>query len=58
MAKKKRNVLDNLNERIDEMLKELERLLQGNKKERALVPIPVRNDDAPRHRPKRHPYEY
>ncbi len=57
MAKKKRNVLGDLNERIDEMVKELERLLRGNKKERALVPIPIR-DDAPRRRPKRNPYEY
>ncbi len=57
MAKKKRNVLGDLNERIDEMVKELERLLRGNKKERALVPIPIR-DDVPRRRPKRNPYEY
>ena len=57
MAKKKRNVLGDLNERIDDMMKELGRLLRGNKKERALVPIPIRND-APRHRPKRNPYEY
>ena len=45
MAKKKRNILDDLTERVDEALKELERLIRNGKKKRALVPIPVRNDD-------------
>ena len=50
MAKKKRTILDDLTERVDEALRELERMLRGDRKKRALVPIPVRNDE-PRYPP-------
>ncbi len=54
MTKKKRTVLDDINDRIDDILKNIERRLRGRKRKRALVPIPVRNDDPYRQPPRRH----
>ena len=45
MAKQKRNILDEMTERIDDALRELGRILQGDERNPALVPIPVRSDD-------------
>ena len=55
MAKRKWNIFDDLAEQVGELLNDLDRLLNPDRKKpaRVLVPIPVRNDD-PR-RPKRRP---
>lgn len=44
VAKQKENPLDNLGNRLRELLKEIEGLLnpQQPKRERALVPVPIR----------------
>lgn len=45
VAKQKRTTLENLGNRVRELLEDLDRLLnpQQPKRERALVPIPIRN---------------
>ncbi|MBL8120899.1 MAG: hypothetical protein JNJ78_25555, partial [Anaerolineae bacterium] len=55
VAKQKRNPLDNIGNRVRELLEDLDRLLnpQQPKRERALVPIPIRN---PRPVNRRNPY--
>lgn len=54
MAKAKRSVLNDIAERVGELLKDLETLVNPRPRRPALVPIPVRNDDKPRR--KNNPY--
>ena len=51
MAKHKRNVLDNLANRLREVLEDMDRLL--NPPKRARVPVPVRMPQNPKHTPYR-----
>jgi hypothetical protein len=55
VAKQKENPLDKLGERLREILKEIEGLLnpQPPKRQRALVPVPIR---VPRPTQRRNPY--
>jgi hypothetical protein len=54
VAKAKRSVLNDIAERVGELLKDLETLVNPRPRRPALVPIPVRNDDKPRR--KNNPY--
>lgn len=54
MAKQKRDLLDEIAERLGEFVSELDRILRRQKKQkRALVPIPVRENN--RHDPRQYP---
>jgi hypothetical protein len=55
VAKPKRNLLDEIAERVGELLKDLDSVLNPRSKKPALVPIPVRNE---RPRPKHYHNPY
>ena len=53
MAKQKRNVLDNLANRLREVLEDMDRLFNPQQPKRARVPVPVRVPQNPKQNPYR-----